>query len=181
MVHIGSGLNLGSELNLTITTPVAQVLEGYMDADGSSQKHQRVISGYTYLVDGGAVLWMSYKQELVILSMTEAKYIAATHAAKEGAWLCRLISEVFCPLTEPTTLYCNNQSAIVLTKDSHFHACMKHLDIHYHYIRYIIDDGSFMLIYCSTEDITADIFMKPLPAPQLLLLVKALDLRISTV
>lgn len=62
-------------------------LVGYVDADGASQDHRRVISGYVFMVDGGAVSWSSKKQELVTLSTTEAKYIAATHATKEAIWL----------------------------------------------------------------------------------------------
>ena len=62
-------------------------LEGYIDADGASQEHRRTISGYVFLVDGRAVSWSSKKQELVTLSTTEAEYVAATHAAKEGVWL----------------------------------------------------------------------------------------------
>ncbi|KIN98869.1 hypothetical protein M404DRAFT_31015 [Pisolithus tinctorius Marx 270] len=59
-------------------------LEGYTDADGASQEHQRAISRYAYLLDGGAISWASQKQELVTLSTAEVEYIAATHAAKEG-------------------------------------------------------------------------------------------------
>lgn len=32
-------------------------LEGYVDADGASQEHRRAISGYVFMVDGGAVSW----------------------------------------------------------------------------------------------------------------------------
>ena len=66
---------------------VEKGLEGYTDADRASQEHHRAISGYAYLLDGGAVSWASCKQELVTLSTVEAKYVAATHAAKEGLWL----------------------------------------------------------------------------------------------
>ena len=66
---------------------VKKGLEGYTDADGASQEHRRAISGYAYLLDGGAVSWASRKQELVTLSTAEAEYVAATHAAKEGLWL----------------------------------------------------------------------------------------------
>ena len=62
-------------------------LEGYVDADGVSQEHRHTISGFVFLVDGGAVLWSSKKQELVTLSTTEAKYVAATHTAKEAVWI----------------------------------------------------------------------------------------------
>jgi hypothetical protein len=110
-------------------------LVGYTDADGASQEHRRAISGYVFMIDGGAVSWSSKKQELVTLSTTEAEYVAATHAAKEAMWLRRLISEVFGTLDNPTTLFSDSQSAIALTKDGHYHARTKHIDIRYHYIR----------------------------------------------
>lgn len=80
-------------------------LEGFVDADGASQDHRRAISGYVFLIDGGAVSWSSKKQELVTLSTTEAEYVAATHTAKEAMWIRRLIGEVFRPLTQPTSLH----------------------------------------------------------------------------
>ena len=36
-------------------------LEGYTDADGSSQEHQHAISGYAFLMNGGAIFWSSKK------------------------------------------------------------------------------------------------------------------------
>jgi hypothetical protein len=41
-----------------------QGLEGFSDADGASQEHRHVITGYVFLIDGGAVSWSSKKQEL---------------------------------------------------------------------------------------------------------------------
>lgn len=139
-------------------------LEGFVDADGASQEHRHAITGYVYLIDGGAVSWASKKQELVTLSTAEAEYVAATHAAKEGIWLRRLIGEVFRPLTDPTTLYNDNQSAIALTKDGSYHARTKHIDVRYHFIRYVIEAGSIRLLYCPTNDMTADILTKALPS-----------------
>ncbi len=141
-----------------------QGLEGYVDADGASQEHRHAITGYVFLVDGGAVSWASKKQELVTLSTAESEYVAATHAAKEAIWLRRLISEVFRPLSEPTTLHSDNQSAIALTRDGSYHARTKHIDIRYHFIRYSIEAGSIRLLYVPTEDQTADILTKALPS-----------------
>ena len=109
-------------------------LVGYVDADGISQEHRRAISGFVFLVDGGAVTWSSKKQELVTLSTTEAEYVTATHAAKEAIWIWRLIREIFHPLTVPTTLYSDSKSAIALAKDGHYHARTKHINICYHFI-----------------------------------------------
>ena len=139
-------------------------LVGYVDADGASQDHRRAISGYVFLVDGGAVSWSSKKQELVTLSTTEAEYVAATHTAKEAMWLRRLIGELFKAIEEPTTLFSDSKSAIALAQDGHYHARTKHIDIRYHFICYIIDAGTIKLIYCPTDDMTADTLTKALPS-----------------
>ena len=62
-------------------------LERFMDADRSSQEHHHAISGYMFLVNGGAILWSSKKQTLVTLSIAESEYVAATYTAKEALWL----------------------------------------------------------------------------------------------
>src|SRR5271168_5375642 len=139
-------------------------LVGYVDADGASQEHRRAISGYVFMVDGGAVSWSSKKQELVMLSTAEAEYVAQTHAAKEAIWLRRLLTEIFKSVETPTTLFSDSKSAIALAQDGHYHARTKHIDIRYHFIRYIIEAGTIKLIYCPTDDMTADILTKALPS-----------------
>jgi hypothetical protein len=62
----------------------------------------------------------------------------------------------------PTTLFCDNHDAITLSKDLMHHACTKHIDIHFHFIYQTISTGCIKLHYCPTNDMTADIFMKPL-------------------
>jgi len=155
-------------------------LEGYTDADGASQEHHHAISGFAYILDRGAVSWMSKKQELVTLSMAKAEYVAATHAVKEGVWLHRFVKEVFQPLVDPTILYCDNQAAITLTKDGSFHARTKHIDIRYHFIRFVVDSSSFLLIYCPTADMTADTLTKALPSVKVKHFAAALGLRTTS-
>jgi hypothetical protein len=152
-------------------------LEGFTDADGASQEHRRAISGYAFLLDGGAVSWASKKQELVTLSTTEAEYVAATQASKEAIWLRHFIEEVFRPLTRPLTLHCDNQSTIALAKDGAFHARTKHIDIRYHFIRFVVDNGSIHLIYCPTDDMVADTLTKALPSVKAKHFAAALGLR----
>ena len=89
---------------------------------------------------------MSKKQELVTLSTAEAEYVAAMHAVKEGVWLRHFVEEVFQLLANPTILYCDNQAAIALTKDGSFHAHTKHIDIRYHFIRFVVNSGSILLL-----------------------------------
>ena len=147
-----------------------------MDADGASQEHRRAISGYVFMVDGGAVSWCSKKQELVTLSTTEAEYVAQTHAAKEAMWFCQLLTELFGSVETPTSLFSDSKSAIALANDGHYHACTKHIDIRYHFIRYVIDAGTIKLVYCSTDDMTADTLTKALPSVKAKHIAKALGL-----
>jgi transposase InsO family protein len=138
-------------------------LVGYTDADGASQEHRRAISGYAFIIDGGAVSWSSKKQELVTLSTAEAEYVAATHAAKECIWLRRLTGDILPPTAEPMTLHCDNQAAIKLAQDDNYHARTKHIDIRYNFIRDVVKRGHIELQYCPTDDMTADILTKALP------------------
>jgi len=104
-------------------------LQGWVDADGASQEHRRAISGYVFMVDGGAVSWTSKKQELVTLSTTEAEYVAATHAAKEAMWLRALFGETFGNIGQTITIFGDNKSAIALVHSGNYHARTKRIDI----------------------------------------------------
>jgi hypothetical protein len=139
-------------------------LARYADADGSMAKDRHTISGYTFIIHGGAVSWSAKHQEIVSLSTTESEYVAATHAAKEALWLRSLIQQLFDTTLSLTTLFSDNQSAIVLSKDHQYHARTKHIDIRYHFICWIIEQGSIWLVYCPTDDMIANTLTKALPS-----------------
>ena len=138
-------------------------LERFTDADGATQEHRHAITGYTFLIDGGAVSWSSKKQEIVMVSTAESEYVAATHGAKEAIWPHRFIGEVFQPLTNPIPLYSDSQAAIALTRDGSYHARTKHIDIQYHFIRFVVNNGTINRIYCPINDMVTDTLTKALP------------------
>ena len=158
---------LNGTKNLCLTYGAKEVdLIGYSDADGSMHDDRWAVSGYAFLIDGGAVSWASKKQELISLSTTESEYVAITHAAKEAIWLRSLISQLFAPFLEATPLLSDNQSAIALTKDHQYHTRTKHIDVRFHFIRWIVEDKKIKLVYCPTEDMVADVLTKALPSPK---------------
>jgi hypothetical protein len=82
---------------------VTKEMEGYADADGSMMEDRKTISGYAFIINGGAVSWSTKKQEIVSLSTTESEYVAVTYAAKEALWLRSLVFQLFgIPLTTTT-------------------------------------------------------------------------------
>ena len=137
---------------------------------------RRAISGYAFLIDGAVVSWASKKQEIISLSTTESEYVAITHATKEALWLRSFISQLFAPFTEAIELNSDNQSAIALTRDHQYHARTKHIDIRFHFIRWVVEDKKIKLVYCPTEDMVADVLTKALPSPKVKHFASALGL-----
>lgn len=65
----------------------------------------------------------------------------------------------------PTTLFCDNQSAIRNVHNPEFHKRTKHIDVQFHFIREKQEDGTIDIKYIPTEKQLADIFTKPLHGP----------------
>ena len=125
---------LGSTKDLWLTFGGQnETVEGFCDADWASQKHQHSISGFSFHYGVGAVSWSSKKQSMVLLSNTEAKYVAQTHAAKEVIWLRSFMSEIHEGKPTTLTILCDNQGVIALAKDNKFHSQTKHIDLRYYF------------------------------------------------
>ncbi|GJZ90347.1 hypothetical protein Tco_0662274 [Tanacetum coccineum] len=114
-----------------------------------------------FLSNPGAVSCnrQSRLQKCVTLSTTEAEYMAAAEACKELLWLKRFLQELGFKQQRYAVL-CDNQSAIHLAKNSMFQKRTKHIDIRYHWIRYVIKDGMFELNKVHTDDNASDMLTK---------------------
>ena len=139
-------------------------LQGYSDADWAGDVSTRKsTSGYVFKLGGATISWKSKRQSVVALSSTEAEYVALSSAAQETVWLRHLLSSIGFEQSHPTILYEDNQGAIALSKNPKDHPRTKHIDIKYHYIRECMEKKEAQLIYCTTEDMLADILTKGLP------------------
>jgi hypothetical protein len=54
---------------------------------------------------------------------------------------------------------------------------MKHIDIRFHFIRWIVAEGKLKLIYCPTENMIADTLTKALPSTKVKHFAYSLGLR----
>ena len=61
-----------------------------------------------------------------------------------------------------TVIFCDNSSAIALSKNSVFHKRTKHINTKFHYIRELVNNGEIILQHCRTQEQVADILTKPL-------------------
>lgn len=151
----------------------------FSDANWGSQLHHCSISGFVTYVGDGPISWSSKKQPIITLSSTESEYVALTHAAKEIIWLRKLFSELIGQITSPTILCCDNQSAIRLSKDSTFHAHTKHINIHFHFVRQVMERNQADICYVPMDDMIADIFTKSLARMKFICFCSLLNLYIS--
>ena len=63
-------------------------------------------------------------------------------------------------------MLCDNQSMITLVCDHQYHAHTKHIDVRFHFICWVVDQGIVRLVYCPTENMVADVLTKALPSPK---------------
>lgn len=117
-------------------------LTGFTDSDWAGNIDDRKsTSGFLFNLGSGAISWSSKKQEVVALSTSEAEYIAATLAACQAVWLRRLVADCDQKQADATEIFCDNRSAIAMSKKPAFHSRTKHIDIRYHYIRSLVSTG----------------------------------------
>jgi len=72
------------------------------------------------------------------------------------------MKELSLPQEDPTKIFVDNKSAIVLANNPIFHDRNKHIDTRYHYIRECVSKKDVQLEYGKTHDQVANIFTKPL-------------------
>jgi hypothetical protein len=136
---------------------------GYVDTDYAGDKNtSRSMTGWTFLMAGGAVAWSSRKQPTVSLSSTEAEYVAAASAACELVWLHQFLSELDFLPDGLTTLLTDNQSSMVLARNPANHQNTKHIRVKNHFIHEMIELREISLKYIPTDEQVADILTKPL-------------------
>jgi hypothetical protein len=112
------------------------------------------------------VSWQSRLQKCVVLSTTKVEYIAITEAAKELLWMKKFLQELGLQ-QERYLLHCDSQSAIHLNKNSTFHSRSKHIDVRYHWIRYVLDEKLLQIEKIYTDDNCSDMITKVLPMQKL--------------
>lgn len=147
-------------------------LVGYSDADfGGCEVTKRSTTGVLVTYAGGAISWLSRRQDTVALSTTESEIIAASEAGKEMVWFNMLIGQMI-GLRMMPTLYVDNAAAVKLSYNPEQHKRTKHVERRHFYVRELVTMNKIEVLQISTNDQLADMLTKALPSPRLKALLK---------
>ncbi|GJS24274.1 hypothetical protein Tco_0452906 [Tanacetum coccineum] len=81
-------------------------------------------------------------------STCESEYIAACEASNEAIWMKNFIRDlgVVPTVQDPIEIFCDNESAVALTKEPKDHEKSKHIERKYHFSLAVALDGTLYLV-----------------------------------
>jgi hypothetical protein len=139
-------------------------LRAYIDAAWARNIDDRKsTSGETFFLGKSLVTWNSKKQNCTSQSTTEAKYLVAAINCTDIVWIKQLLKAMKEEITESMIFYCDNTSAINISKNLVMHTKTKHIAIKYHYLRELVQDKEVKMEYVNTKQKIDGIFTKALP------------------
>eukprot|EP00253_Pinus_taeda_P025290 PITA_25290 len=162
---------VGKLLYLTHTRPnhsfvigiVARFMKNPLESHWKANKRILCyVRGYVFTLGSGPITRDCKKKSAISLSLVEEEYRGIIEASKKAQWLHQILSEFGFQQQHPTTLWCDNQSAIQLCKYQVQHQCDKHIELHMHFIIKLIHDHVLEVQYFSIDDQVVDIFTKAL-------------------
>ena len=139
-------------------------LIGYSNSDFvGNLEDRRSTSRYIFHCNTASISWASKKKPIVTISSAKEKYVVVTLASCQAIWMRRISKDLLQAQEESTQIFFDNKSAIALSKNHVFHKSSKHIDVRFHFIKELVNNGEIHLDYCRSEEQLADIFTEALP------------------
>uniref|UniRef100_A0A2N9FEC2 Reverse transcriptase Ty1/copia-type domain-containing protein n=1 Tax=Fagus sylvatica TaxID=28930 RepID=A0A2N9FEC2_FAGSY len=125
------------DYGLQLLSHSSLTLYGFSDANWAGCPNtRRSTTRYCIYLGANCISWASKKQATVSRSSVEAEYRAMASAAAELTWLTFLLL---------------------------FHACTKHIELDYHFVREKVTAGALTTHYVPSQSQIADLFTKVTP------------------
>ena len=130
------------EYGLHLYSSPISTLISYTDADwGGCPDTRRSTSGYCVFLGDNLVSWSAKRQPTLSRSSAEAEYRGVVNVVSESCWLRNLLLELHCPIQKATLVYCDNVSAIYLSRNPVQHQRTKHIEMDIHFVREKVAKG----------------------------------------
>ena len=131
---------------------------------GNCYDTRRSFSGYLLKLGTCTIAWRCRKQRSVATSTCEAEYMALAFATKHHLWTIRGITELL-KVEIPNAINTDSLSAMDLASNPKINDRLKHIDIAYHFVRELIEDGTLTILHVASKENCADLCTKGLPRP----------------
>ena len=152
------GYGLKFELRKDI---IKWALKALSDSDFASDKETRIsVFGYIIYFCGIPIAWRSKGMKSVVLSTTEAEYMALSEVVKELKFIVQLLETMNIKVELPITVYVDNVGAIWLSNNRTTSDRTKHIDIRTSFVKEYQEDGKIIIKFVKSEENEADIFTK---------------------
>ena len=131
-------------------------------ADDPDTRHSS--QGYIFTLFNGPIDWKANKQKTVTLSSTEAELLAMSTTGKETIWWTRFFDAIDFDPGHKTFIQCDNRQTIraFTSENPRFTTKLRHVDIHRHWLRQEVSNGTLDIHWTPTATILADGLTKPL-------------------
>ena len=135
-------------------------LKALSDSDFASDKETRIsVFGYIIYFCRIPMAWRSKGMKSVVLSTTEAEYMALSEVVKELKFIVQLLQTMNIEVELPITVHVDNVGAIWLS-NNRTNDRTKHIDIRTSFVKEYQEDGKIIIKFVKSEENEADIFTK---------------------
>lgn len=147
----------------------------YSDADHAGDKYKRKSrTGYLAMLNNGPISWYSKMQLNIAISSTESEYYALSATTQEALWLRQFMYYIHLPQSDPTVIFEDNSSTIILATNHNYSFRTKHIATRHHFIRQHVDFCDISVLKIPTADQCADVLTKSLGFTDFIYLISSI-------
>ena len=131
------------------------------DSDFASDKEKRIsVYGYVIYFCRIPIAWRNKGMKSVVLTTTEAKYMALSEVVKELKFIVQLLQTMNIEVELPITVHVDSVGALRLSNNRNTGDRTKHIAIRTSCVKEYQEDGKIIIKFVKSEDNEADIFTK---------------------